>query len=470
MNRIRQESRQHIKMLISALLFLYLGGCATFPDVPMLVDSFEADDDSLRIIGPEGRLPKTESEALLNRLKTDSTPADILEHHLAFMEAVTGKPLIAGNKVTLLGNGPQTFSAMEKAIHGASENINLETFIWRSDRTGRPFADLLLKKQKEGIDVHVIYDGFGALNTASGFFEQMRQGGIRTLEFNPVGLFSALGRWGINNRDHRKILVVDGKIAFTGGTNIHRNYIEDSSAVTSDNAEQQTTYYWGDTHIQIEGPAVAEFQKLFTTMWNDHSRLPLSPGTYFPPLPEKGKSLVRVLTNTPFQPIPHIYTAYISAIMNARRSIHMTHAYFIPDKNLLKALIEAAEAGVDVKIILPGISDFWLPFHAGRSYYKPLLEAGIKVYERSDVLLHSKTAVIDGVWATIGSSNMDHRSFLHDAEVNAVVLDRDFSNQMEAMFARDLTLSKEVQLEQWRDRPFSDRLIEWTARLFKYWL
>lgn len=470
MNGILQETKSFILVLISGLLLMYISGCATFPKVPMLVDSYRADGHSPRITGPEGPLSEAEAKALLNRLKPDNERADILEHHIALMEAVTGKPLIAGNKVTLLCNGPQTFSAMKNAIRSATENINLETFIWRADRVGRSFADLLLQKQQEGVDVHAIYDGFGVFNTASGFFEQMREGGIRTLEFNPVGLFSILGEWDINNRDHRKILIVDGKIAFTGGTNIHYPSIEKTSAVISDKAEQQTEYYWRDTHIQIEGPAVAEFQRLFITMWNKHSRLPLSSGRYFPSLQERGNSLVRVLTNTPYQPVPHIYTAYISAIKNARKSIHLTHAYFIPDRNLLNALIQAAQAGVDVKIILPGVSDFRLPFYAGQSNYTALLEAGVKVYERSDVLLHSKTAVVDGVWATIGSSNMDHRSFLHDAEVNAVILDRDFGKQMEDMFAQDLALAKEVHLEQWRERPFTDRLKEWTARLFKYWL
>jgi cardiolipin synthase len=411
-----------------------------------------------------------ESHALLSRLKQEAGPTDLLSRHVAIVEALSGQPLIAGNKVTLLTDGPETFTAMSEAIHKAKDHINLETFIFRDDEVGRPLADLLIRKNQEGVRVNLIYDSFGAKKTPKEFFERMKAKGLNVLEFNPVGLFDLLSWRKANNRDHRKILVVDGKIAFTGGINFYRVYSKSSSSVLWGEKDPQLKYYWRDTHVQVEGPAVAEFQRLFLETWRSQRGPEIGGSDYFPVQEKAGDFLVRVIASSPDQPISNIYAAYISAIAHAERSIHLTHAYLVLDRSLQKAITDASRRGVSVKIILPGFSDFWMPFHAARGNYSELLEAGVRLYERQNALLHSKTAVIDGVWSTVGSSNLDVRSFLHDTEVNAVILGPEFGEKMERTFAYDLSKSDEVIPEQWEKRPFSDRLKEQAARLFKYWL
>jgi cardiolipin synthase len=240
--------------------------------------------------------------------------------------------------------------------------------------------------------------------------------------------------------------------------------------VGNQNGRGETDLYWRDSHVRIEGPAVADFQRLFLDMWNRQDREEVGGEAYFPPPESKGKALVRVLSGMPEEPVPDIYAAYLSGIVHARDAIHLTHAYFLPGEEMLQALSRAARRGVDVKIIVPGRSDFWMPFYAGRYYYTDLLEAGVRLFERQGTVLHSKTAVIDGVWTTVGSSNLDTRSFLHDAEVNAVILCLAFAEQMEAVFAEDLAKSDEILPEEWLDRPFTDRFLEWFAQIFQYWL
>jgi cardiolipin synthase len=220
----------------------------------------------------------------------------------------------------------------------------------------------------------------------------------------------------------------------------------------------------------VEGPVVGEFQKLFIASWEKQKAEPLAPRNYFPVLGNKGKEVVRAIGSTPDDPYSLIYVTLISAINSAETSVLLTNAYFVPDPQLLKALKGAVRRGVDVRIILPSNTDFWLVFHAGRSYYTELLRGGVKIFERREALLHSKTALIDGVWSTIGSTNLDWRSFLHNDEVNAVILGQEFGAQMQAMFDKDQAASKPIMLEQWRHRSIGMRFKETIARIWKYWL
>ena len=219
--------------------------------------------------------------------------------------------------------------------------------------------------------------------------------------------------------------------------------------------------------MQVDGPVVGEFQKLFIATWEKQKGEPLAPRNYLPQLRNKGKEVVRAIGSSPDEPYSLIYATLISAIGSAETSVNLTNAYFVPDPQLLAALKDAAQRGVDVKIILPSYTDFWLVFQAGRSYYEELLSAGVKVYERRDALLHAKTALIDGVWSTVGSTNLDWRSFLHNDEVNAVILGQEFGAQMQAMFEKDLASSNPITLEEWNQRPIGMRVKEWVARLWK---
>lgn len=285
------------------------------------------------------------------------------------------------------------------------------------------------------------------------------------LEFNPINPLAAKTPWLINNRDHRKLLVVDGRTAFLGGINISSVYSSGSIVRRAGKADGNAVA-WRDTDLQIEGPVVGEFQKLFMQTWEKQRGKPLAQKDYFPALKVQGKDIVRAIGSTPDDPYSLIYLTLISAIGNAEKEVHLTNAYFVPDPQLLKSLIDAAARGVDVKLILPSHSDSAVVFHAGRAHYASLLKGGVKIYERGGALLHSKTAVIDGVWSTVGSTNLDWRSFLDNDEINAVILGREFAQQMQVMFARDLETSQAIDPQQWERRPLQFRFKEWMARLW----
>jgi cardiolipin synthase len=215
---------------------------------------------------------------------------------------------------------------------------------------------------------------------------------------------------------------------------------------------------------------VADFQKLFMNTWARQKGPALPDRKYFPKLAKKGEEIVRAIGSASDAPYSQIYLTLLSALEHAERTVHLTNAYFVPDPQLIKALTDAAQRGVDVQFILPGKSDSWAVLNAGRSHYAELLQAGVHIYERRDAVLHSKTASIDGVWSTIGSTNLDWRSFLHNDELNAVILGTDFAQQMDAMFAQDRAASNPIVYEVWKRRSLLSRFKEWLARLPEYWL
>ena len=227
---------------------------------------------------------------------------------------------------------------------------------------------------------------------------------------------------------------------------------------------------WRDTDLQLQGPAVAELQKLFLAAWAQQQGPVLAAKAYFPAAEAAGRQVVRVVGSSPEEPFSQIYATLLSAIGSAETSVHITNAYFAPDPQLLAALQAAARRGVDVTLILPGKTDSALIFHVGRGYYTELLQAGVHIFERRGKVLHSKTALIDGVWATVGSTNLDWRSFLHNHELNAVVLGPEFGAQVQAMFDRDLAGSDAVLLPAWQQRPVMLRVKELLARVWAYWL
>jgi cardiolipin synthase len=448
---------------VAAFCLLAAAGCATLPDTDALIARHTAQ--AARFETARGPLSVQKSAAILAQLKRKSGDIDILEKQIALEQAIVGSPLILGNKVTLLQDGAVTYSAMFAAIRRAQDHINLESYIIEDDDIGRQFADLLLEQQGRGVQVNLIYDSVGGFNTPKAFFERLTAGGIEVLEFNPINPLAAKTPWLINNRDHRKLLVVDGGTAFIGGINISSVYSSGSIARRTVKAAENTAA-WRDTDLQIEGPVVGELQKLFMETWEKQRGKPLAPKEYFPALKAQGKDIVRAIGSTADDPYSLMYLTLISAIGNAEKQVYLTNAYFVPDPQLLKSLIDAAGRGVDVRLILPSHSDSAVVFHAGRSHYSTLLKAGVKIYERHGALLHSKTALIDGVWSTVGSTNLDWRSFLDNDEINAVILGREFGQKMQAMFASDLEASEAIDLERWKHRPLSFRFKEWMARVW----
>jgi cardiolipin synthase len=382
---------------------------------------------------------------------------------------VNESPLTKGNKVTLLVDGVATYAAMFKVVENASNHINIETYIMEDieDETGRKLADLMLQKQAEGVQVNLIYDSVGSYTTPAAFFQRLRDGGIQVVEFNPINPLKTRGKWRLAKSDHRKILIVDGKVAITGGINISQVY---SSSLSGRGDKEAVQMPWRDTDVQIEGPAVAEFQKLFFDTWQNQKGAKLPERNYFPALKEDGQALVGVLGSTPGEANRLTFIMYVAAITFAENSLHMTNAYFVPDRQTVEALTDAAKRGVDVKIILPGTTDSSLAQFAGEYFYSGLLKSGVKLYKRRNVLLHAKTLVIDGIWSTVGSTNMDFWSFSSNDEVNAVILSREFAITMEEMFARDLAESDQVRWEEWKKRPLSLKVKAWFSHLFARWL
>lgn len=441
-----------------------LAGCATLPDTEALIQRHSTQAANFE--NARGPLSAKRSAAILAALQRKSGDLDILDKQMALEQAISDSPLTLGNKVTLLQDGTATYAAMLTAIARAKDHINLETYIIEDDAVGQEFAAQLLAAQARGVQVNMIYDSVGGFNTPKAFFERLTQAGIAVLEFNPINPLQAKGAWLINNRDHRKLLIVDGRTVFLGGINISDVY-SSGSVVRRPGKPDRSAVAWRDTDLQIEGPVVAEFQQMFMQTWRKQHGRALAEKTYFPRLSPRGKDIVRAIASTPDDPYSLIYLTLISAIGNAEKHVHLTNAYFVPDPQLLAALTDAAARGVQVKLVLPSHSDSELVFHAGRAHYDGLLKGGVQIFERQGELLHSKTAVVDGVWSTVGSTNLDWRSFLDNDEVNAVILGREFAAQMQAMFEKDLAASIRIEPQAWADRPLEFKLKEWLAQFWQ---
>jgi cardiolipin synthase len=450
------------------LAFAFLGAlvaCKTLPAVDPVPPATAAPT----IETPRGALaPQQVSKLAARRWANASTDLKALA---AMEEQATGVPLIAGNKVTLLFDGPATMREMLAAARAATSSINLETYIFDQDQVGLEFAEVLMDKQRQGVQVNVMVDAVGAIATPAAFFDRMRAAGIRVLVFNPVNPAKAKGKWELNNRNHRKLMVVDGRVAFTGGINISSTYANSSLFRRRGKPDDidESKVGWRDTHVKIEGPAVAPLQWSFVNLWVAQEGGELPKADYFPALQPVGERILRVLATDPDHE-SDIYKSLLVAIGEAKQSIHITSAYFVPDQQVVDGLVAAARRGVDVKLVLPGVSDHGMIRYAGQAFYDQLLAGGVRIHELQIAVLHAKTAVIDGAWSTIGSANIDRRSFIHNYELNVVVLDPAFGRDMEAAFSEDLRDSKEVTLERWRHRPWGDRIKEWMASLAGYWI
>jgi cardiolipin synthase len=456
-----------MRALALAAGLAFLAACSTLPTI---VPDLERDHPApVQIEGAHGPLSAERSKAIVDRLKAGGAETNIFDVHMAVEQEIAGSPLTSGNKVTLLQDGPTTYQAMMAAITSARNHINMESYIFEDDEVGQRFAEALIAKQRQGVQVNLIRDSVGTLGTPADFFGRLTDAGIRVLEFNPVNpLATGSAGWELNRRDHRKLLIVDGRVAFLGGINISSVYSGGSFSQGEKKAPGKLP--WRDTDLELEGPVVGEFQKLFLETWSAQQGEPLSDRDYFPPSEAKGKEVVRAIGSSPEEPYSLIYATLISALRSAETEIWLTNAYFVPDPQLLATLKEAVARGVDVRLVLPGKTDSWLVFHAGRAHYSKLLKAGVRLFERRDALLHVKAGVIDGVWSTVGSTNLDWRSFLHNYEVNAVILGAGFGDRMKAAFQADLDKSDEVTLEKWRHRPLSLRMKEIVGRMWEYWL
>ncbi len=362
-----------------------------------------------------------------------------------------------GNRVRLLQNGDQTYPAMLEAISGAARRIDMESY--QFDTAGAAlFAPALARKARDGVEVHLIYDAWGSVSQDKALFDQLRAGGVQVVEFNPIG-----SHFDPDHRDHRKLLVVDNKVAITGGVNVTGVYLNRTNTSAADPERMR----WRDTDVQIEGPSVQQFEALFAKTWAAQH------GPTLPPPPPGaqamcGAALVEAIDGAPADNHPVIYETLVAAVALAKSSVHLTTGFFGPPPPLIEALEAAARRGVDVALLTAAHSDSDASVAAGRSRFSALLEAGVRIYERQGVVLHAKTAVVDGLWSVVGSSNLDWRSTVLNNEIDAVIVEPGFGQQMEAMFQADLARSQQITREQWARRGLLERADEMWARLIDH--
>ena len=364
------------------------------------------------------------------------------------LRRIDESPMLEGNRITAFFNGPATFEAMRAAIDDARRMVLLESYIFKDDATGRSLLEALGRAVDRGVSVRVLADAFGSIATRRDFWKEMRERGIEVRLFNP--LFPQLFLQPF--RDHRKILVIDDEVAFTGGMNIGDEYGSGPSAHGGP---------WRDTHVRIDGPAAWGMTIVFTEAWNAAGGSPIG----LEPLePQTGPVSVMVLDSRPFRGTGEIASAFAAVVAAAKKRIWITNAYFAPRRRAVEALGLAAERGVDVRILLPGKSDVPIVRHAGHGHYAGLLRRGVRVFEYQTAVLHAKTAVADDFLSLTGSSNLDFRSFHFNAECNVVILDGEVGQIFARAFETDLAQSVEMTREAWSRRPLLHRVGDALAR------
>ena len=369
---------------------------------------------------------------------------------------------VEGNRVTLLRDAVEAFPAMLDAIRAARRQVLLEMYWFDSDRTGRMFAEALADASSRGIEVAVIYDSLGSWEADPGMFDDLRKAGVQIIEFNPMMPWKKRFRLArLSLRDHRKILVVDGEKGFTGGGNLADVWLP----------EEEEGQAWRDDMICVQGPAVAGLTDLFRRTWEREGGAPLHavPGGDGP-LSAIGDQRVHVLGENYVLRRREITSAYLLNIYRARSRVWITNSYFVPDGTVTRALKRAARRGVDVRVILPAFSDVEIVRHASRAMWGGLMRSGVRLFEFYRSILHSKSAVIDGTWSTIGSFNMDYRSLRANLEVNVAVQDPGFGAVMEGSFRRDLEHCREVDAHEFKFRPLGQRLLEVILYRFRKFL
>ena len=382
-------------------------------------------------------------------------PRDAYEQLRKVFVSTSGfEALVSGNRVTLLHDGEQAFPAMLEAIAEAKREILLEMYWFASDEVGRQFADALTAKAKTGVTVRVIYDAVGSIQSDGRMFSRLRDAGCEVEQYNPIAPWRARFRIGVvNNRDHRKLLIVDRQVGFTGGVNLGNEWAPKGAGGAG----------WRDDTIRIEGPAVEQMCDIFDYGWRRIVEPPSADRPRLRPPVDTGDgtgSRVRVLANHYFRERRAIRQAYLRRIESAQRSVCITNSYFVPDGQIRRVLGRAVARGAEVRVIVPGKSDVFAVRHAARKLYGRLLEAGIQLYEWQGSILHSKTAVIDGRWCTVGTYNLDARSLRFNLEVVAAVEDAAVAGAMEDRFNEDLEHAKLVSYEEWRRRPLHVRMLD----------
>jgi cardiolipin synthase len=365
-----------------------------------------------------------------------------------------GNEMVGGNRAEILNNGDEIFPAMTRAIREARATVNLESYIFKDDRAGRIMADALMEAARRGIEVRVLVDGTGS-KFSGPLLERMRQAGVDARKYRPIRLWSL---YKIARRTHRKILVVDGTVSFTGGFCIADQWLGDA----------RRPQEWRDMMVQVTGPASAQMQAIFSEDWTYTTGEILAGDKFYPRIAPAGEVVAQAIKMSSGDSSSLATMLYFVAIQSARKSIHIQNAYFVPTRQIRESLIQAARRGVDVRIMVPGRHmDQPLVRTASRLHYGELLTAGVRIFEYSRTMMHNKDAVIDGIFTTIGSINFDARSTHENAEASFAFYDRDLGARLEAIFAEDERHCREIDYESWKKRGLDQRLAELISNAFK---
>lgn len=361
----------------------------------------------------------------------------------------------SGHEVELLVDGEQAYPEMIEAIAGARRTVLMDSYIFNGDAAGRMFADALCERAQAGVQVYLIVDGLGTIAVPAEFFDQMRAAGVNILEYRPPAPWRR--GWGLLRRDHRKLLVVDGRIGFAGGLNVGAEWLPGELGGQG----------WHDVHVRIVGPAVRELAKLALSTWIDRAGASFDLRVFLPDVERVGSTFARIIGSRERKKRRAIRQSYLHAIRRARKYIYIANAYFLPGRGFRRALRNAVKRGVDVRVMVPARGDILPVQLASQALYGSLMRAGVRVFLWQKAVLHAKTAVIDDEWSTVGSFNIDHRSWAMNLEVNVNVVGPEFAGQLRGVFERDQRACEELSPVKWRRRPILLRLLEGFFYLFR---
>jgi cardiolipin synthase len=383
---------------------------------------------------------------------TNQEPDD--RHHLGRLARRMGAfPLSQGNAVTLYPDTNDAFAVLLDAIRQARHHVHLQFFIIRSDETGQRLLDVLTEKAKAGVEVRLLYDAMGCVRTRWALFRPLVQAGGKVFAFLPLNPIRSLIQ--VNLRNHRKIVVLDGRVAFTGGMNIGDEYL----------GKNKYFGYWRDEFMKIEGPAAGGLQRIFVEDWDFACQEALDGSAYFPEVPKAGAAVVQVIESGPDQEVKSIREIFFAAITSARHRIWIASPYFVPDSGIFDALRLARYRGVDVRILSLLKPDHYIPYYAAHYYWPEVLAFGVKVYQYSKGMMHAKIMIVDDDWAFVGSANMDNRSLHLNFEAGCMLHTTDLVSELEKQFLRDLEDAVPLDEETYAKRPFATRLTENACRL-----
>ena len=368
------------------------------------------------------------------------------------LEALTDAPIAGGNKIDILPNGDTIFPAMLGEIRKAKSTITFAQYLFKGGSLANQFTESFAERCRAGVKTYLLLDSHGTSDPEN-IPQTLNQAGCQLEFFRRIKAPQVILPWKMlqyNYRNHRRILVIDGRIGFTGGYGISDAWLGDG----------RTEDRWRDTNVRIEGPAVKYLQAAFTESWLETTGVLLGGDGFFPRLEPQGKTPAQFVKSSPVGGSFQNYLLYLLSIHSAKKTIFITNSYFIPDDRMIDSLLDAAQRGVKVVVLVPGKIDHKITYRASRRHYGRMLLGGIEIFEYMPALLHSKTMVVDGVWATVGSTNFDNRSFALNEELNLTLYDRSLARDLEKIFAEDLKHARKITYEEWQSRPIKEKFLE----------